>query len=243
MGAMRKRQADEPRLFDLPLAPAEDDERESEPAVVAEAAEAPAERAHGERSPAEPESLPLFGDDPEPSPSSRSAARPAEPEPSEPEPADADWPGDRMAEDEGAPPRPRLVPRRPMPAPFAARLVAALVDFGVHAAVAGAGWLGTFLLGARIDAADLPAVAVFLLSFSFLYAVVSLAFWGRTPGMAAAGVVSRGPGNHPLTFGQTGLRWLAGVLTAVLAGLPLLLALTGRSLPDRLSGSTTLQYR
>lgn len=239
---MRKREADEPRLFDLPLVPVEEEEREDDERQLEPAAD------EGD---VEGDALPLFPEDvepggvAEPEPQARSGrkAAPASPPPpaQRPEPVPA---SSGPAEyDEAAASGPRLVPRRPVPAPFGARLLAALVDLGVHASVAGTGWLGAVLLGARLDLADLPALAVFLLAFSFLYAVVSLAFWGRTPGMAAVGVVSRGPGDQPLTFGQTGLRWLAGVLTAALAGLPLLVALTGRSLPDRLSGSTTLQYR
>lgn len=260
---MRKREADEPRLFDLPLAPVDDTEEDGaeEPArPAARARVAPA------REPAGDEELPLFPDDlaPEPAAPTRGRsprARPArEPEPAAPPPAlpDAGAP-DRFA----PPPRPQpapepphyapfeeeaaagpfALPRGPVPAPFAPRVTAALADLGVHAAVAGAGWIGTVLLGARIDAADLPALAVYLLAFSFLYAVVSLAFWGRTPGMTAAGVVARGGGDAPLTFGQTGLRWVAGVLTAALLGLPLLVALTGRSFADRLSGSRTYRLR
>lgn len=243
---MRKREADEPRLFDLPLVP-EEEETEPEPAAEARGTE--------------DGPLPLFPEDVEPGsadapksePRPRPARAPASAPPSETAPPaaapptrgpdlDAEPPPFRELREEAAP-GPRLVPRRPVPAPFGVRLLAAFADLGVHAAAAGAGWLGAGLLGARVDIADLPAVAVFVLSFSFLYAVVSLAFWGRTPGMAAAGVVSRGPGDQPLTFGQTGLRWLAGVLTAALAGLPLLVALSGRSFADRLSGSTTLRYR
>lgn len=261
---MRKRESDEPRLFDLPLVPA-GEERPAEPAPADEAEDRfedearPEERARGGppdgaavREWHGDEGLPLFADEPPvahradraaaPPPRPRPVPSPRQPSPRaperEPEPAFDD---PAFASPVEAAPIP--VPRGPVPAPFSARLLAALADLGVHLAVAGAGWLGTILLGARLGAADLPAVALFLLAFSFLYAVVSLAFWGRTPGMAAAGVVARGAGDQPLTFGQTGLRWLAGVLTAALAGLPLLVALTGRSLGDRLSGSTTLHYR
>lgn len=274
---MRKREADEPRLFDLPLGPVDDgiangesaDAQEDDPGAEEPPRPPSRARAGSGHGPAADEGLPLFPEDLAPetaaAPPSRgrsSRARPAR----EPEAAPAPPPAllDTGKPDRFAPlPRPQPVPeppsyapfdedaaaearpvsRSPGPAPFSARLVAALADLGVHAAAAGAGWLGTLLLGARLDAADLSALAVYLLAFSFLYSVVSLAFWGRTPGMTAAGVVARGPGDAPLTFGQTGLRWLAGVLTAVLLGLPLLVAITGRSLADRLSGSATFQYR
>jgi hypothetical protein len=61
--------------------------------------------------------------------------------------------------------------------------------------------------------------------------------------MAAVGLVARSGRDQPLSFGQTGLRWLAGLATVALCGLPLVVALTGRSLADRLSGSSTLETR
>ena len=90
---------------------------------------------------------------------------------------------------------------------------------------------------------DWPAVALFLLSFSFLYTVVPLAFWGHTPGMAWAGLDARGRDGEPLAFDQTARRWIGGILTLLLLGLPLLLAFGGRSLSDLLSGSETLSSR
>ncbi len=133
---------------------------------------------------------------------------------------------------------------RPAAAPAALthRLAASLLDGGVLLVVTAGAILGAFLLGVRWQADDLPALGMFVLVFSFVYSVMPLAFWGRTPGMALARVLSRGADGGPLTFGQTALRWLAGLLTVALAGLPLLLslpALGGRSLADRLSGSHT----
>jgi hypothetical protein len=150
-----------------------------------------------------------------------------------------------VLEAQGRPARPQLVPgptpRRPaaVPAGLRARLVAAAVDAGLHLAVVGVGALAALLLGVRPGVEALPAFGLFLLCFSFLYSVVTLAFWGRTPGMAAAGLTARSAGDLPLSFGQTGLRWVAGLATLVLAGLPLLVALSGRSLADRLSRSAT----
>lgn len=129
-----------------------------------------------------------------------------------------------------------------VPAALTHRLAASLLDGGVLLVVTAGAILGAFLLGVRWQADDLPALGMFLLVFSFVYSVMPLAFWGRTPGMALARVLSRGADGGPLTFGQTALRWLAGLLTVALAGLPLLLslpALGGRSLADRLSGSHT----
>lgn len=127
---------------------------------------------------------------------------------------------------------------RPRPA-WRSRLIAGLTDFGfclgVLALLAAALWR----MGIEPAVELLPALAVFLLAFSFLYQVLPLAFWGRTPGMALAGLRAAALDGRQLTFGQTARRWLGSVLTVVLAGLPLLFLLTGRSLSDRLSGSRT----
>jgi len=99
--------------------------------------------------------------------------------------------------------------------------------------------MALFGLEPRLE--DVPGLVIFLLSFSFLYTVVPLAFWGQTAGMAWAGIKATDRERRPLTFGQTALRWLSGLLCVALAGLPLLLSFTRRSLADRLSGSDTWQ--
>lgn len=123
------------------------------------------------------------------------------------------------------------------------RLAAGVADLLIHAAVLMIALIGTRLLGVRTTLADAPALAVFLLAFSFLYTIVPLAFWGHTLGMAWTGLVSQNRDGEPLTFGQTARRWLGGVLTLAAAGLPLLIALSGRSLADLLSGSVTWSER
>ncbi|HTG34264.1 MAG TPA: RDD family protein [Thermoanaerobaculia bacterium] len=121
------------------------------------------------------------------------------------------------------------------------RLAAGLADLVVHAAIAVLALLGCRGLGVRPDLREVPAFAAFLLSFSFLYTVLPLAFWGHTPGMAWAGITSHKPpqNGEPLTFDQTVRRWLGAILTSALAGLPLLLAFGGRTLTDWVSGSAT----
>ena len=121
------------------------------------------------------------------------------------------------------------------------RLAAGLADLVVHAAIAVLALLGCRGLGVRPELSEAPAFAAFLLSFSFLYTVLPLAFWGHTPGMAWAGITSHNvPQNgEPLTFDQTVRRWLGAILTSALAGLPLLLAFGGRTLTDWVSGSAT----
>jgi uncharacterized RDD family membrane protein YckC len=93
--------------------------------------------------------------------------------------------------------------------------------------------------GLRPELSDWPAGVLFLLTFSFLYSVLPLAFWGRTPGMTLAGLRTSSGDGRPLSFRQAVLNWLGSVLTVALAGLPLLLALGGRSLSDLISGAVT----
>jgi uncharacterized RDD family membrane protein YckC len=123
------------------------------------------------------------------------------------------------------------------------RMAAGAADLLVHFAIAVVLLVGTRVMGVRPTLGDWPALAVFLLAFSFLYMVVPLAFWGHTLGMAWAGLVARNRDGEPLTFDQTARRWIGGLLTLALAGLPLLFAGHGRSLSDLLSGSVTLPNR
>jgi uncharacterized RDD family membrane protein YckC len=120
------------------------------------------------------------------------------------------------------------------------RLAAGAADLLVHVAVAVLALAGCRYLGVTPALRDWPAIAVFLLSFSFLYTVVPLAFWGHTLGMTWAGLTAESAEGEPLSFDQTARRWLGALLTLATLGLALLLALTGRSLSDRLSGSRTL---
>jgi uncharacterized RDD family membrane protein YckC len=207
---------EDPFLFDLPLAPEPPDEA----GVVAPAPARRARRAAGER----PESLPLFADE----------------EPGETDPSEERVEGEAMRA--ASRPRPVAVPP-PYPAPpeaaLGARLRASAGDLLVLAAVATLAIAGARSLGAPVAPERLPAIGVFLLAWSFLYFVVSLAFWGQTPGMAWAGLIARTAESEPLSFGQTARRWAATWLTWACAGLPGLLALSGRSLADRMSGSRT----
>lgn len=225
-------------LFDLPLQPRK---QSGNP----DAGGGPTRRRRRPPAAIEEPELPLFDDnlpawDAEPDeglPEAAEVLEPLPPMPAIPAPAAAAPPGP-VPIDPPSPPAASESPRRGRaPATFRPRLVAAAVDAAVHLGVAALGLTAAVVLGVPLALSALPAVALFLLAFSFLYSVVTLAFWGQTPGMVAAGLVARGDDDHPLTFGQTGLRWLAGLLTVALAGLPLLVALTGRSLADRLSGS------
>ena len=119
------------------------------------------------------------------------------------------------------------------------RLGSGLADLMVHAAVLVGVLLGTRWMGVKPDPIrDWPALALFLASFSFLYIVLPLAFWGQTLGMAWAGISSRNRDGEPLTFDQAARRWLGNLLTAALLGLPSLIS-SRRSLTDLVSSSAT----
>jgi len=117
------------------------------------------------------------------------------------------------------------------------RFRAAAADLLVLVAVVAVQLVGAHRLGAELKLSLWPAFVLFLVAFSYLYTVIPLAFWGQTPGMVWVGIVARSRDREPLAFGQTSRRWLGGILTLAAAGLPGLLALTGRSFADRLSGS------
>ena len=158
----------------------------------------------------------------------------------------------------GAPPVPPAVPEPPArkgpipvpaPEPGAAtvretatrgrRFAAGLADLLVHAAIGVTALIGIRWMGVRAALSDWPALALFLVSFSFLYVVLPLAFWGYTLGMAWAGLMARNRDGEPLTFDQTARRWLGGLLTVFTLGVPLLAMIRGRSLADWISGSVT----
>lgn len=171
------------------------------------------------------------------------APRPAPVRPARPEPEpdlgailDETDPGVRALSRE-------LEEAEPDRAGIGSRIAAGAADLLVHGAVIVGVLLGCRYMGVRPVLSDWPAFALFLLSFSFLYTVVPLAFWGHTPGMAWRGLDARSRDGEPLAFDQTARRWLGAIVTSVLLGLPLVLALGGRSLSDLLSGSETLSNR
>jgi len=122
----------------------------------------------------------------------------------------------------------------------APRLAAGIIDLMIHVALVASLVGGSTLLGVPIGWRHAVPLAFVVLLFSFLYHVVPLAFWGQTPGMAAADLRVRTLDDLPLSLPQATRRWLALLLTLATAGLGVLLALGGRSLADRLSGSQTL---
>jgi uncharacterized RDD family membrane protein YckC len=117
------------------------------------------------------------------------------------------------------------------------RLLSGLLDLGVVVAVAISAVVCVALMGVDLTPMPWAPLALFLTAFSFLYCVFPLAFWGRTPGMAALGLRARSLDGKSLSFGQTAWRWLAGLITVLTFGLPLVLTLKGTYLSDLLSKS------
>ena len=124
------------------------------------------------------------------------------------------------------------------------RILGGLADLTLHAAVGLILVAGAAMVGVRPSLTNLLPLSLFLLVFSFLYGAVALAFWGATPGMAWRRLATQGSDGEALSFAQASRRWLGGLTTLLLAGLPLLPLLWGaRALSDRLSGSVTLRLR
>jgi uncharacterized RDD family membrane protein YckC len=125
------------------------------------------------------------------------------------------------------------------PAPLRSRVSAGFADLVVHAALAVAAVAGSALLGVRPQTDQAAPVALFVLTFSFVYTVIPLAFWGQTLGMVWAGLVAQNQDGEPLTFDQSARRWFGQLLILLTAGLPLIATGNGRSVADLLSGSET----
>lgn len=121
-----------------------------------------------------------------------------------------------------------------------ARLTAGLIDLAALLGVALLALLGSRLLGVETDLRLLPGVVLFVVIFSFAYHVFPLLFWGRTPGMATADLVTRDPSGKSLTAWQSTLRWAGSVGTVIFVGIPMIVSwFTGWSLADLVSGSET----
>jgi RDD family len=87
--------------------------------------------------------------------------------------------------------------------------------------------------------------ALFALTVSFFAVVVPLVLFGRTVGMALAGLVAKDEGGgRRLTPTQAVRRWAGTLITLAGAGLPLLWSLRDAGAPtpaDRLSGRTLVR--
>lgn len=129
------------------------------------------------------------------------------------------------------------------PASVRHRLLASALDAVAMLLTLGLLVAFSLAMGVDVEWADLPLYLPTWLAFGFFYQVLPLLFWGRTPGMTLVGIESSDRRGGPLTFQQATLRWLAGLVTWSLAGIPGTLAFTGRSLVDRASRSRTLASR
>ena len=149
------------------------------------------------------------------------------------EPVEAPAPraAEAYVEAEAAPPGP------PTAATLGRRILSGGADVLVHAGALATAVLGLDFMGIEHDLANIVPLLLLVLSFSFLYTVISLSFWGQTAGMAWLGIAARQSPQFPISFAQATLRWVGGLVTFCLAGLPLLLALGGGSLSDRISHS------
>jgi uncharacterized RDD family membrane protein YckC len=249
-----RRPDNEPLLFDLTLdRPARDDE--AEPVIERQPQRPPSaspsrspQTSPRRSSPATGRTAPAAdGGSPPPAPRlplasaaalSARLAPPATPEEKEPPPRARDRRPERTAP--AADPEEAAAALPAGRAFIGRRLAAGAADLLVHVAVAVLALAGCRYLGVSPAPRDWPAFGVFLLSFSFLYSVVPLAFWGHTLGMTWSGLTAESLDGEPLSFDQTARRWLGMLVTLAALGLPVLLALTGgRSLSDRFSGSRT----
>lgn len=206
----KTKEPDEPLLFDLPLAGPGALDDEEEPLL-----DQP-KRGRQARAAAPPPPAPSVAQP------SRKAARPVpvpDPEPLAEEEEETATPGE-------------FVGRGP-------RFAAGGADLLMHAFILVVALLGVRGMGVRPALTLWPPFVLFLLSFSFLYTVLPLAFWGHTLGMAWRGITSRNRDGEPLTFDQTIRRWLGGIVTVATLGLPLLVTGDRRSLTDVLSGSAS----
>src|SRR5581483_11634103 len=83
---------------------------------------------------------------------------------------------------------------------FGRRFLGAVLDVVLQALVGLAAVAGAQAIGAAPVPRAMPGFALLLLVFSLVYTVIPLAFWGRTPGMRAVGLVAHTGDEHPLTF-------------------------------------------
>jgi hypothetical protein len=126
-------------------------------------------------------------------------------------------------------------------APLAPRAMAATADLAAAVLAVSLPIVGAALLRGRWPTASgLLWAAAFALTLSFAATVAALFLFGRTVGMALAGLSVRPDesGRRP-AVGQAAQRWLGTTLSAAALGLPLLLTMGNAESPtlaDRLSG-------
>jgi uncharacterized RDD family membrane protein YckC len=126
-------------------------------------------------------------------------------------------------------------------APLSRRVMAFIADAALVSLIVAGALLGAQLVtGHRPSVSGLPWAGMFAVYFSFFAVVLPLILFGRTLGLALAGLrVRQGANGHGLTLSEAAARWLGTLASAAALGLPLLWTARDGELPtlaDRLSG-------
>jgi hypothetical protein len=137
--------------------------------------------------------------------------------------------------------RERSAPATPVAASFGRRAVAFGADAALVLLILAGALLGAELVtGQDMRLSGLPWAGAFALYFSFFAVVLPLLLFGRTLGLALAGLRVREVGRvHGLTLSEAAARWVGTLASAAALGLPLLWTARDPGLPtlaDRLSG-------
>lgn len=123
------------------------------------------------------------------------------------------------------------------------RAIGAAADAATSILLVLAGLLAAYAARGRTPQfAGLGWASVFALYVSFFVVVVPLVFFGRTVGMALAGLAARDDGTgRRLTAAEAARRWAGTLVTVAGLGLPLFFTVRDPEAPtlaDRLSGRT-----
>lgn len=126
-------------------------------------------------------------------------------------------------------------------APLSRRVMAFVADVALVSLIVAGALLGAQLVtGHRPRLSGLPWAGAFAVYFSFFAVVLPLLLFGRTLGLALAGLrVREGENGHGLTLSEAAARWVGTLASAAAVGLPLLWTARDGELPtlaDRLSG-------
>lgn len=131
-------------------------------------------------------------------------------------------------------------------APLPLRWMAFTADTAVLLLLEAAAILGAIAVRGQTPSLHaLVWASLFLLYFSFFATVIPLTLFGKTVGMALAGLSARDPATaRGLSASESALRWLGGVVTGAALGIPLLFTRRHAEAPtlaDRLSGRTLVR--
>ena len=124
-------------------------------------------------------------------------------------------------------------------APRLRRLLGLLIDLSLFTALTLA--LSPLLPPVRTFAST-AALAGFVLMTSYYYFAGSWLLWGKTVGGTIFDVRVVAASNAPMSLKSVSLRWVGVLISVLTGGLGFLLAAlpSGRSLPDRLSGTRSI---